>query len=245
MEQTIIRLPAPAEPAPRITQAERIRRRKIARARLTIRGAILGLAVGVIATALIMGTNGTNAAYTADTVAAASAEPQKVAPQTTSADTQNFIEAQDSITTTNLIYVTEQKPKIELPEAEVEMLAKLIWGEARGIESITERAAIVWCVLNRVDAKGYACGHDIEYVVTFPNQFSGYDADYPATTENKNIVADVLMRWIAEKSGAEDVGRILPKEYIYFTGDGQHNHFTDEWKGGNTWDWSLPTPYPN
>ena len=34
-------------------------------------------------------------------------------------------------------------------EAEVEMLARLIWGEARGIPSDMHKAAVVWCVLNR------------------------------------------------------------------------------------------------
>jgi spore germination cell wall hydrolase CwlJ-like protein len=38
---------------------------------------------------------------------------------------------------------------------DVVMLAKLIYGEARGIKSITEQAAVVWCVLNRVDSSGY------------------------------------------------------------------------------------------
>ena len=40
-------------------------------------------------------------------------------------------------------------------EAEVEMLARLIWGEARGIPSDMHKAAVVWCVLNRVDAEGW------------------------------------------------------------------------------------------
>ena len=35
----------------------------------------------------------------------------------------------------------------------------------------------------------------------------------------------------------------LPKEYLYFTGDGAHNYFTTEWQGGQTWDWSLESPY--
>lgn len=34
-------------------------------------------------------------------------------------------------------------------EAEVEMLARLIWGEARGIPSDMHKAAVVWCALNR------------------------------------------------------------------------------------------------
>ena len=39
-------------------------------------------------------------------------------------------------------------------EEEVTILAQMLWGEARGVKSITEQAACVWCVLNRVD-EGY------------------------------------------------------------------------------------------
>ena len=133
---------------------------------------------------------------------------------------------------------------IQVPaEDDIEMLARLIWGEARGIESDTEKAAVVWCVLNRVDVTGYGCGESIAHVVTFPNQFSGYSVSFPATEENKALAEDVLTRWYREKAGYKDVGRVLPAEYMWFTGDGSHNHFTDEWQGGNRWDWSLESPY--
>ena len=49
--------------------------------------------------------------------------------------------------------------------------------------------------------------------------------------------------WMAEKECVGSVGRVLPKEYLYFTGDGAHNYFTTEWQGGQTWDWSLESPY--
>ena len=64
-------------------------------------------------------------------------------------------------------------------EAEVEMLARLIWGEARGIPSDMHKAAVVWCVLNRVDAEGWP--DTVAEVVTQPHQFAGYSPDYPAT----------------------------------------------------------------
>jgi len=48
---------------------------------------------------------------------------------------------------------------------------------------------------------------------------------------------------MAEKECVGSVGRVLPKEYLYFTGDGAHNYFTTEWQGGQTWDWSLESPY--
>lgn len=40
-----------------------------------------------------------------------------------------------------------------------------------------------------------------------------------------------------------DVGRVLPPDYLYFSGDGKRNHFRNEYDGGQTWDWSLPSPY--
>lgn len=36
---------------------------------------------------------------------------------------------------------------------------------------------------------------------------------------------------------------MLPREYLFFTGDGEHNHFRTEWDGGQVWDWSLQSPY--
>ena len=54
---------------------------------------------------------------------------------------------------------------------------------------------------------------------------------------------DVIERWLDEKDGETEVGRVLPREYLFFTGDGKHNHFRTEWDGGQVWDWSLQSPY--
>ena len=109
------------------------------------------------------------------------------------------------------------------------------------MKTTTEKAAVVWCVLNRVDSAGFP--NAIEKVVTQPHQFVGYAEKYPATEENKKIAKDVLNRWYAEKAGYTDIGRVLPKEYTFFTGDGKSNYFTSEWKSQITYDWSLPSPY--
>lgn len=197
---------------------------------------IMGLSIGIIVAGILMVIGGTSAvdegkaSAAGDTVHAAEAS-QKPAP---------------AIAAIPLVYKTEgdtQTQNFAPDEAEVEMLAKTIWGEARGVKSTTEKAAVAWCILNRVDSEGYACGGDIEHVLTFPEQFLGYNESNPVTDECKKIAADVLTRWAAEKAGVEGAGRVLPKQYIYFTGDGKHNHFTDEWMGGSTWDWSLPSPY--
>ena len=114
----------------------------------------------------------------------------------------------------------------------------MVWGKARGC-SKTEQAATVWCVLNRVD-DGYG---DILSVLLAPNQFQGYDSSNPVSPEIAALVKDVLIRWEIEKECVGGVGRVLPKDYLWFTGDGRHNHFRNEYRSDETWDWSLPSPY--
>lgn len=136
----------------------------------------------------------------------------------------------------------EATPAPYIPdEAEVEMLARLIWGEARGVASDMEKAAVAWCVLNRVDAGGWP--DTVAEVVTQPFQFVGYSPDYPAMPELKAIAADVLTRWEREKREGGDAGRVLPAEYVFFTGDGERNYFRTEYRGGVYWDWTLNNPY--
>lgn len=130
-------------------------------------------------------------------------------------------------------------------EVEVELLAKMLWGEARGIPSDMEKAACVWCVLNRVDDDSGVWPNTIAKVLAQKNQFAGYSTSYPATDELKALAADVMTRWQREKTENADVGRVLPADYFFFTGDGQNNHFRAEYKSSELWDWSLPSPYEN
>lgn len=102
--------------------------------------------------------------------------------------------------------------------AEVEALAKLIYGEAGIVPSTTEQAAVVWCVLNRVDDPRFP--DTVLEVIEAPYQFSGYDPEYPVKEEFALLAADVLTRYRAERDGEENVGRVLPAEYCFFTGDG-------------------------
>lgn len=124
-------------------------------------------------------------------------------------------------------------------DEEVIVLAKMLWGEARGVSSNVEKAACVWCALNRVD-KGYG---DITAVVTAPYQFVGYNEKNPVDDDLITLCIDVLTRWYAEKDGQAEVGRVLPADYLWFSGDGERNHFRNAYRGGDRWDWSLPNPY--
>lgn len=127
-------------------------------------------------------------------------------------------------------------------EEEVIMLAKLIYAEAGGVPSDMEKAAVVWCVLNRVDDKSGLWPDTVCEVVTQEYQFAYYP-ECTLTDEFVNIADDVLTRWEREKAGAVNIGRVLPAGYCFFTGDGWHNNFTTEWNAGATWDWSAENPY--
>lgn len=142
---------------------------------------------------------------------------------------------------------TTPTPEVEATDplkADREALARMVWGEARGC-SITEQAAVVWCVLNRFDSEDpyYANCMTIYDIVTQPAQFVGYDPENPLDPDIQALVDDVLARWMAEKACVGDVGRVLPAEYLFFTGDGKTNTFRDAFEGGNAWKWTLDSPY--
>ena len=148
-----------------------------------------------------------------------------------------FVEKQTPVVLT----IVEAEPKDTYtpnPE-EVELIGRTIWGEAGGVQDKAERAAVAWCILNRVDARDQT----IEEVVTAPMQFLGYRPEGECPQEHLDLAADVLKRWHAEKEGAEDVGRTLPADYLYFYGDGKRNHFSIEWRSGVYWTWTLTSPY--
>lgn len=140
---------------------------------------------------------------------------------------------------------TTSEPAVQhiFTEDDIIHLAKTVWGEARGC-SKTHQAAVVWCILNRVDCENLAyMPDDIISVVTQKNQFSGYNEENPVLEEHLELVIDVLLRWEKEKTTGVSDGRVLPKEYMWFHGDGKVNHFRSSYKGGSRWDWSLESPY--
>ncbi len=124
----------------------------------------------------------------------------------------------------------EPEPIKLYTEADVDMLARLIYTEARGVKSKTEQAAVVWVVLNRLDNTN-RLQKTIADVVCAPHQFD-YRPWAPVLPEFEELAADVLERWQAEKRAtagspaspggasrsAKDVGRVLPPEYQYFEG---------------------------
>lgn len=130
--------------------------------------------------------------------------------------------------------------EITINQSDVNLIAKTVYGEARGC-SIVEQSAVVWCILNRVDA-GYGT---IEEVITAKYQFTGYNENNPVEGEFVELAIDVLLRWQAEKYCIGDVGRTLPDDYLWFHGDGKQNHFRNAYSGDyDIWDWNCLNPYP-
>lgn len=121
------------------------------------------------------------------------------------------------------------------------ILAKLVWGEARGVKSTTEKSAVIWCVLNRVDSKDFP--DTIEEVAKQYNQFDGYKDENPVEEGLMHLANDVLSRWNKEKDGYTNVGRTLPQTYVFFEGDGERNWFFEDFNSYTYWDWSLESPY--
>lgn len=110
-------------------------------------------------------------------------------------------------------------------EDDVAEVAKMLWGEARGCTR-DNQIKCAWVVCNRVDDDRFP--DTIQDVLSQPHQFHGYDPTYPVTDELYSIAFDVLTRWSYEKQGIP-VRRELPNTYLWFTGDGEQNHFREEW----------------
>lgn len=175
----------------------------------------------------------TNAEQEPVVIATAEAEPEAVI------DTTDTVEIEVEVEPVEHQAATVGRLSFMYTAEDVELIGRTIWGEAGGIASTAERAAVAWCILNRADL----WHQSIEEVVTAPAQFQGYRPEGDCPQEHLDLAAEVLARWEAEHQGADDVGRVLPREYLFFLGDGRHNHFTKEWQGTDTWGWTLPDPY--
>lgn len=130
-------------------------------------------------------------------------------------------------------------------------LAQMAWGEAGAVKEQTltdgrivsaacQQAAVMWTALNQYDA---GIADSLLGVITKPNNFYGYDPTHPVQDDLLALAYDVLNRWEREKHGETDVGRVLPPDYIYFTGDGKYNYFRNEFKVNVYYGWRLEDIY--
>lgn len=119
------------------------------------------------------------------------------------------------------------------------LLAKAAYGEYRGLND-EEVLSVYWCILNRVDAEGYGMGNNIEYVLTFPYQFLGYSPDNPVDERLIDLACEALTAWEIEKmTGELSDERVIPPEYLWFSGNEECTHNTYR----NTFEFTPSTDY--
>lgn len=122
------------------------------------------------------------------------------------------------------------------------LLAKLLYGESRGIPSEAEKAAVCWCVMNRTEDERFP--NTVAQVVRQSGQFDGFDERNPVQSNLYLIALDVLNRYTAEVREGISEGRVLPRGYCYFLGDDTHNFFYTDTTFADPWTWLVPDPYP-
>lgn len=120
--------------------------------------------------------------------------------------------------------------KAAVPNELAELAGRAVWGEAGGIQDYAQRAAVIWCACNRADAWDM----NIDDVLNV-DAFHGLAIRGTVPEQHVELARDVLARWTLEAEGWQDVGRALPMKYLYFEGDGEVNHFSTEYGGGQYW----------
>ncbi len=187
----------------------------------TIIVAFAVVAVTAVLTACVLHSDRPQAESISDTPPASTATTAAQVPAT-------GVEISDS-TTTESDAPSAETPETPLTNSDVTMLARMVWGEARGCAP-EEQRLVVWTVLQRVDAGGVFAQYDtIEAAVTAPGQFVGYDENHPVDSDIYNLCLDVLSEW---QSGAEPPTHEIyapTTPYYFFDGDGRHNWFREEW----------------
>ena len=56
------------------------------------------------------------------------------------------------------------------------------------------------------------------------------------------LAQDVVTRWLLEKEGCSQVGRVLPENYLFFASHKKRNRYRQGYSSKKYWDWSLPNP---
>lgn len=151
--------------------------------------------------------------------------------------------------------MTKTKDKINLDsvdytkffsEDDIIILACTIHNEAEIVKSLMEKSGVGWCAINRLETWEKYKGASLSVVLRDPGQFVSHYTKY--TQEEYDLALDICKRAALEMSSKEpiNVGRTLPLEYCYFTGDGRHNNFrVNEHDRSNDWGWSWGSPYPS
>lgn len=116
----------------------------------------------------------------------------------------------------------------EPDSADVNALARTLYGECRGCSELQQRA-VAWTIFNRVDDPRFP--DTVIEVITQPSQFFGYSESFPVTAELEALARDCLTDWHFERE------RVLEPDFCFFFGNGRINIFSTEYGGkGERWE---------
>lgn len=138
-------------------------------------------------------------------------------PPETSADTPNTYPSWEDALNTAMQAISDEL---------VAEAALLAWGEYSGSD-YAQRTAPIWCACNRADAWGLSLED-----VMHSDAFHGLLTEREVPEEWYDLARETLARWELERLGYIDVGRTLPSEYLYFSGNGEYNTYRTEYIGG-------------
>ncbi len=128
-------------------------------------------------------------------------------------------------------------------EGHAEILARLITDYAGDYTDKNIRAAVAWTVLNSFDS--WAGQKSFENVVKDFGYNKKTSFKDRSGNDNRAIARDVLIRWLAEKTGYTNIGRVIPAEYTYlYTANGKcHFRIHGINDSQDEWNFSFKSPY--
>ena len=115
----------------------------------------------------------------------------------------------------------------EPEKADVDALARTLYGECRGCSELQQKA-VCWCIFNRVDSLEFP--DTVLGVVSQKNQFFGYKTTFPVTDELYQLAYDCMVDWHNGEN------RVFGPEFKYFTGNGRINIYRTGWNSGEIWE---------
>jgi len=139
--------------------------------------------------------------------------------------TETVIQSEDNPVNSEALCQVDTKAPCS--ERELDMLAKTVWGEARGC-SPDEQRLVVWTVFQRVDDGEW--GDTIEDVITNPGQFTGYDEQNPIDPDIYTLCSEEAKKWRQGEPAPLFAPYATIRPYLYFDGDGTSNWFRKDYQ---------------
>ena len=118
------------------------------------------------------------------------------------------------------------REEYDIPDDNIRLLAKLVWGEARGC-SAEEQKLVVWTVFNRMLSHKFP--YSVQEVVEQSGQFTGYSKDNPVEHDIYKLCEKESILFLNGESAPVLSPYANFPGYFYFEGINGHNWFREEY----------------